>query len=613
MAWSGAIAALGQANSWTNPASGSWEDPSWSLGALPGPGQSILITNAGWKAVMISPATVQHFPQSLTVDSVTVQAPTNSFNTILLNYAGFDVPFTAQSIIIGSNSAMTLLASSLQINGPTGVGLSIGGTFTQDVGSLVAGNQLDVGYLGAGVYHLVDGLLTVTQVFLGGVTSNLFVQDGGTNAAGIVHLASGAYVLNDGVYDATTYFTGGTLVQHGGTVLLGTGGGAADYWFSGGTNLNGVTGGTATQIGGVLHGHVDIAAGSYTLSNGVVDVGEMSLNGQASFIQYGGSVAVSGTISTSAVSVGRGTSWEWYHGAYWLAGGTLSCAEINIPDGDYAQLGGTNIVAGSIILAPYGAGPAPCQIHVLGGTLIASEIVAGPASIYGGLIQSGGQIIVSNLTIGSGSPQNLPGQFLQTGGTIRQSGVFLLNNTSRLTVAPGEQQFGELQSQGGSLSFASNAPTIIHFSGVSSNLGLGISNWSGSFAGGGTQQIIFGNGSGSSTPAPGAVTFDNPAGLPPGRYQARILSTRELVPVPALAEPGVTPWPGGRLWVLPQTDGSLRLDFQGTAGSNYLIQSSSNLVDWAPLTNVGPPDSVLSIPNVWTTNGPSWFYRAVQQ
>jgi hypothetical protein len=599
-------AAHAQMNSWTNRTSGNWQDAYWSLGILPGTNQTVWITNSGWKALAIGPETSKEFPQTLTVDSITISSPADSVNTLLLNYAGFQRPLTVRSLSVGSNSAMTLLAASLHIRGPAGVGLSVGGTFTQDAGSLVTGSQMDVGYIGPGVYHLMDGMLTVTQVFLGGVTSNVFIQDGGTNAAGIVHLERGTYLLNDGEYDAVTYFTGGRFVQRGGISRSWAGG---DYWLCAGTNFAGA-GGTVMQTGGVLLNYVVINGGSYTLSNDVVSVGGMALDGRSSFVQYGGKVVVNGTISTSGKGVGRGSSVDWVHGRYWLAGGTLSCGGMDIPDGYYSQSGGTNVVAGSILLAPYGSGPAPSAVRIYDGTLIVPEIVAGPAGVYGGLVQSGGRIIVSNLTIGSGSPQNLPSQFLQTGGTIRQSGVFRLINVSRLTVAPGKQEFGELQSSGGSLTFASKAATIIHFAGISSNTSLVISNWSGSFAGGGTHQILIGNASEAFMSAPVAgIVFHNPAGVAPGTYLARVLSTGEIVPVAFPAWP-TTPWSGGRMWVLPQSNGSLRLDFQGTAGSNYLIQSSWNLVDWAPLTNVGPPDSVLSIQNVWATNGFSRFYRA---
>src|SRR4051812_14405707 len=83
--------AQGQVNSWTN-GSGPWQQSAWSLGVLPGTNQSVMITNAGWKAVEIGAATAAGYPQTLNVDSITVASPTNSFNTLLLNYAGTATP-----------------------------------------------------------------------------------------------------------------------------------------------------------------------------------------------------------------------------------------------------------------------------------------------------------------------------------------------------------------------------------------------------------------------------------------------------------------------------------------------------------------------------------------
>ncbi len=75
--------ASAQVNSWTNPASGYWEEQNWSLGTLPGPEQSILLTNAGWKALAIGPNTVRDYPQTLSIDSLTVSSPIDSFNVLL--------------------------------------------------------------------------------------------------------------------------------------------------------------------------------------------------------------------------------------------------------------------------------------------------------------------------------------------------------------------------------------------------------------------------------------------------------------------------------------------------------------------------------------------------
>src|SRR5262249_56986169 len=127
-----------------------------SLGIPAGSGQSVMITNEGWKAVAIGSSTAQNYPQSLNVDSITISSPVNSSNSLLLNYTGVQTPLTVNSLTIASNSALTMLGSSaLQLNGPTGVGMSIGGQFSQQDSSVVAGNQLDVGYIGPGVYNLV--------------------------------------------------------------------------------------------------------------------------------------------------------------------------------------------------------------------------------------------------------------------------------------------------------------------------------------------------------------------------------------------------------------------------------------------------------------------------
>ena len=91
----GISSASAQVNSWTNPTSGSWDDPSsWSLHALPGSSQSIVLTNSGWKAVAINPSTPLNFPDSMTVSNLTIQGSTNTQNVLLLNYFGTDVPLT---------------------------------------------------------------------------------------------------------------------------------------------------------------------------------------------------------------------------------------------------------------------------------------------------------------------------------------------------------------------------------------------------------------------------------------------------------------------------------------------------------------------------------------
>src|SRR4051794_36474660 len=141
--WTGNISATSaQTNAWTNSASGYWEQPFWSAGVLPGTNQIILFTNA-WQALAIGASTVATHPETLQVEAVTVAAPSNSFNELLLNYPGFDSPFVVGhdgtagtnslrgSLVVATNSAMVMLSSALEVNNSLGGAFSIGGTFSQ--------------------------------------------------------------------------------------------------------------------------------------------------------------------------------------------------------------------------------------------------------------------------------------------------------------------------------------------------------------------------------------------------------------------------------------------------------------------------------------------------
>lgn len=80
-----------QLNSWTKPTSGNWEEQAyWSLGVLPDATQDIQFNNAGWKALAIGAQTAQNFPQSMSVKSLAVGAPDDSYNTLLMNFSGFE-------------------------------------------------------------------------------------------------------------------------------------------------------------------------------------------------------------------------------------------------------------------------------------------------------------------------------------------------------------------------------------------------------------------------------------------------------------------------------------------------------------------------------------------
>src|SRR5438105_4469745 len=154
---------LGQTtNAWTSPGSGNWEDMHWSLGQLPGSGQSVVITNSGWKAVAISANTVANFPQTLSPTSVVLASPVDSLNVLLLNFAGFTTPLTCQQLIINSNATLTSLSSAINVNDSTGGGFSIGGTLNQGNYSVLSTATMRIGDIGPGAFNMTNGSVAIS-------------------------------------------------------------------------------------------------------------------------------------------------------------------------------------------------------------------------------------------------------------------------------------------------------------------------------------------------------------------------------------------------------------------------------------------------------------------
>lgn len=150
--------------------------------------------------------------------------------------------------------------------------------------------------------------------------------------------------------------------------------------------------------------------------------------------------------------------------------------------------------------------------------------------------------------------------------------------------------------------FMTNGPSVVRFADSSEvswkfGVGLVVENWSGSPEGGGQQQIIFGNNASALNEQQiGLIQFHNPAGLPPGMYSARILSTGEIVPAM------------GALSVRSGVEG-LRITFQGQVGGNYDIEASTDLVHWECVASVMNTNGTFFIIDTNAPNFPARFYR----
>jgi hypothetical protein len=618
-----------QDNSWTNPGSGNWQDGPWSLGVIPGTNQNVLLTNSGWKAVQIGAGTAQSFPHSMTGNSITISSPTNSFNTLLLNYAGSGTSLTVKSLSVASNSAMTMISSGLQLNGA----MSIGGQLNQN-DSVVAGNQINVGYTGEGVYNFNSGYLTVSHLWLGGSPLGVFNQNGGTNGFGITHLDGGDYVLSNGFFGATIYFNGGTFRQEGGVLnsdlTMFNGSYVLDAGVHQGNAVipssDGFNSGAAgmQQSGGTNFGGLNIGSygyGGYTMSGGVSLAGNVSVGYDGNYNQSRGTQTVAGTIDVGEQQIAYNT---FQGGFFNLNGGLVSASGMSL-EGYYTQTGGTNFIAGDVTI-----NGVESSLTVSGGLLTANNLTATPGYV-GGIFLNGGTLIVTNqLWVGGNSYfpqwQGFVGggqlivsdivlapqaHFLCAGSAIVQSGTLTLANAN-LYAGSNSMQFGRLcLSNGGNTNSSIYLPagaSILRFadsSGVvwSNEPVLMVQGWSGALGGGGQQQIIFGNSAAALKAGQvSKIQFQNPAGLAAGIYSAKILASGEIVPssgVATLASMALAPQPGG-----------MQVTLQGQAGRTYSIEVSTDLVHWVAWTNQVNTNGTVCVMDTDATNCPARFYRA---
>ena len=584
----------GQQNSWTNPTSAPWEEMHWSLGQLPGSGQAVFIENPGWKAVAIGLGTVQNFPQSVRPASITISSPANSYNVLLLNYAGFQTPVSVLQLRIYANATLTTLHSALQVNNALGGAFSIGGSLNQGENAIVSTASVQVGDIGPGTYNLTNGSLVATAaVSVGGNFPAQFNQFGGSNNTADVQLyTGGGYALLGGNLTASNIIyrpgnsTAGNFNQFGGTARLGaiyvTMG---QYHLAGGTlscsdlELPGVTsifdfpdmanflqtGGTnlasSVSIGNFPAPYLNaFPSGDFTLSNGVLVTTSTALGPFGSMEQSGGThIADSLQLEGDETAPNVGTA-----PTYTLAGGLLSTHRLGLNFANFMQSGGTNQVAGNFSVMWKTLYNSTFQLR--GGLLQASNttVVSNPEAA-GGFTQSGGRHVVSNLLTVSRTSATSPDRFsaysvdfLITGGQLTAQNIEVDNgaifhhrggsliSTGILTLASGNweantggQGLGKLAlgaaHTGNSTILFPIGTSSLNFSNSSSvpwsdQAMLMIEHWNGSLTGGGLHQLYIGNNSTGLTRQQLAQIRFHDPTGTPGIYPATILSTGEVVP-----------------------------------------------------------------------------------
>lgn len=562
-----------QVNSWTNSTSGNWQESEWSLGALPGTNQTILLTNSGWKALAIGPSTVSEFPETLTVDSIRISSPTDSFNTLLLNHSGLAHPLHSRSLVLSSNSAVTLVHSALRVDSSGTSAFSANGVLTAIDGSLIEAPFMSLGESGSSVLNLTNSQLFADVEFFGGAFPGTVYQASGTNAFTTLHLNNADYFFNSGVcvgdivigdnFPAAFHQSGGMLsgkveIAQGSFELAG-GNYSADEliiparaYSTTGSFLQ--TGGT-NDVSALTVGVVDFGgSGGYALSNGVLNTEETLVSYYGTIEQSGGEHLVAGSLNLHGGLVMRGGGEA--DAFYYLNGGNLRSESIDIVIGDFSQSGGTN-QTGDLTMGPHYA---TCKYELSGGRLETANVIVG-STWRGGFHQTGGiHAIDGRLSITGDnlySPEYViedgellvrdiqisRGDFRHLGGRLTQSGIVSLASGT-LEEQAETQNLGALQLgvfiESESKIDLSGSATVLHFAASSSltwsnDAVLWIQHWNGSVTGGGADQLFFGKDTDGLTPQQlNQIRFCDPAGAPPGFYPARILTNGEIVPGPFL-------------------------------------------------------------------------------
>jgi hypothetical protein len=196
-------------NSWTKPTSGNWEEPFWSLGRLPMVGDQVFVNSPGWKAVAIGASTMRDFPASMQMQELTIASPVDSFNTLLVNFTGFETPVKVTGCFtVESNAAAIVLGSLLHV---TNTGdFILNGTMIQADFSQVRTLVMHLGAQASdAAYHFTNGVFSAHRVLVD--SRSLFNQEGGSSTI------SNLSLINHGQFR----LAGGDLV--GGQASIGNG------------------------------------------------------------------------------------------------------------------------------------------------------------------------------------------------------------------------------------------------------------------------------------------------------------------------------------------------------------------------------------------------------
>jgi len=424
-------------NIWTKPTSGNWEEPYWSLGELPSTNQAgVMFTNSGYKALAISYATTINHPESMQMKSLEVDAPEDSSNLLLLNYAGLSVPLQISQVLnVGTRGSLLSYSSALKASTAY-----VRGSATFADNSEARFSYLDIGYIPAGELTLSNGLLSVGYLTVG----SKFNQYGGSNLVGSLTLwGEGVYNSTNGIIivtnragiggdhrEAKLTISGGSLKLRGGLLLgLSADNSGTLLIADGNSDIDTITAdeGNYIQSGGLSFvgamfpagdgiGRATLSGGTLTTSNLTLGWENDAMGVPGSFTQSGGSHVNTGRVDITG-RIRHGAKLKL--GEYSLSGGRLDTPLLNIATGDFTQTGGASVIG---LLEVSSSGLYFLRDGVMQMTnaeLEGSNSGIGPAAVSQ---QGGSNLISSSLTVRRGGAYGLTGGFLSVSNMVLDGG-----------------------------------------------------------------------------------------------------------------------------------------------------------------------------------------------
>jgi autotransporter-associated beta strand protein len=419
-----------------------------------------------------------------------------SNNGVLLSSGGNNT--LGGQVTLGAASTIQVSSGSLTLSGPLSLAYNLIWT---GAGNGTISNQIS----GAGLFDKT-GTGTLTFTGSSGITNTLGLQiDGGTV---ILDQASGANTWNGPiVVGNNTSAVGSSILQLAQSDQIADSL-AVTVNNSGIFDLNG----NNETIAGLTMTGGTVKSGAGTLS--------LSSSGGGVTTNASGNIAViSGNLqlqaATSTFTIARGTA----------ATDLAVSAAIS---------GSSSIVktgAGILVFNGTTADTFTRTVTVNAGTLTLSK-TAGVNAIAGSgvIVNTGGTLMLGAANqISSSTAMTLAGGTFNTNGlhegtaTTAGLGTLTLSASSTINLGAGSSIV---------------AFTDSHTTSWTASQTLSITNWSGSLAGNGTDQIYFGTtSSGLTSTQLNEIQFINPSGLSAGDYGAKLLPTGELVPFSAVPEP----------------------------------------------------------------------------